>query len=92
MMKVMITYPALRVEPTEHGSRFALYWMVRAWCATPKGMATAVARCAPMAALPAAWQLVRLGASAQDMNELAEALEADPRIRVRRMTMTEEDR
>jgi hypothetical protein len=90
-MRLMITYPTLRVEPTETGSRFALYWMVRAWCATPNGIATAVARCAPMAALPAAWQLIRIGAQAQTMDELTEAMESDPRIRVRRITTTKED-
>lgn len=84
----MVPYPTVRLEPTEHGSRFALYWVVRGVARHPDGWMTAQARVAPLRALPTAWRLVGDGLTRTDLAELETAIRGRPGIRVTRWQVT----
>lgn len=91
----MVVYPVLRIEPTETGSRFALYWVVRGCARHPKGWMSAVGRASHTRTVPVLWQLVRDGLDSPNSAELEAALTGRPGITVSRYTTeidTEEQR
>jgi hypothetical protein len=91
VIRAMVAYPTVRLEPTERGSRFALYWVVRGACRHPAGWMTARARVAPLRALPTAWDLARDGLTHTHLAELETALRGRPGIRVTHWQVTPPD-
>jgi hypothetical protein len=90
-MRAMVAYPSLRLEPTEHGSRFTLYWIVRGAARHTDGWMTAVGRVNMARALPTTWSLVAAGLLQRDLAELEEAMRGRPGIAVSRFTVTYPD-
>lgn len=78
----MVVYPVLRIEPTETGSRFALYWTVRGWFRQPDGWLIAVGRVNRTAGVPATWAAVAIGGRNPDLGQMETALRSNPRLRV----------
>jgi hypothetical protein len=79
---ITVAYPALRLEPTETGARFALYWTVRGWAHQKDGWMVAHARVSRLRALPAAWRVVRTTHDVTDVATLEEAMRGAPGVRV----------
>jgi hypothetical protein len=79
---ITVAYPALRLEPTEHGARFALYWMVRGWAHQKDGWMVAHARVSHLSGLPGAWRVVRATRDVTDVAALEEGLRGVPGVRV----------
>ena len=73
MIRATIVYPTLRLEPTEHGSRVSVYWVVRGWGRNEHKATAVFARCSNWAAVSVALDLIR-AAVAQNPSELEEAL------------------
>jgi hypothetical protein len=91
VIRLMVAYPTVRIEPTEAGPLMVLRWMVRGAARTPKGWATSRAEVSPAAALPVAWRLVRLGVGATELTELEDVLRSVPGVRVKRMVGVDPD-
>jgi hypothetical protein len=81
---ITVAYPALRLEPTETGTRFALYWMVRGWAHQKDGWMVPVARVSHLSGLPGAWRVVRATRDVTDVATLEEGLRGLPGVRVTR--------
>lgn len=79
---ITVAYPALRLEPTETGTRFALYWTVRGWAHQKDGWMVARARVSHLRVLPAAWRVVRTTRDVTDVATLEEAMRGAPGVRV----------
>lgn len=84
---ITLAYPSLRIEPTETGSRFALYWAVRGWAHQCDGWMVASARVSHLSALAAAVRVVRATSAVRDVAALEEGLRGLPGVRVTRFTV-----
>jgi len=80
-MRALVIYPVLRLEPTETGSRFRVYWTVRGWKREPDGLLVAVARVSHWRAVPTAVGIV-WHADGCTLGELEESLRGRPGLRV----------
>lgn len=81
---ITVAYPALRLEPTETGARFALYWTVRGWAHQCDGWLVSRVQVPWMqlSALPSAWRIVRMTRDVTDVATLEEAMRGAPGVRV----------
>jgi hypothetical protein len=84
---ITLVYPSLRVEPTEAGSRFTLYWTVRGWAHQRDGWLAARARVSHLRAVPPAVRIVRGTRTVGDVAELEEAMRGMPGIDVTHFTV-----
>lgn len=79
-----VIYPTLRLEPTEFGSRIALYWVIRGWTHQSDGWLHAIAQVHRLRSVPTAMRVVRGMRAVQNVAQLEEHMRATPGVRVTR--------
>jgi len=93
MIRAMVAYPTLRLEPTWYGSRYSVYWIVRGVTQHPDGRMVAQARVNRLRSVRFAWQAVRLGLHTRPdrLADLQAKLNGLPGVQLTRFTAGPDD-